>query len=134
MCQDSAAVRILMLVLFAAAVSRMEIGHAPSGSAIQDLKAELESIYGAEYSGKETESGLQDMVFEVKPGFTFVTNWNLRNTLGWDYPYICKVVFTNYGDAGEKRVDTVTYRGVDPMGKEHAADRAHLILESRKES
>ena len=47
------AVRILILVLFAAAVSRMGIGYAPSGSAIQDLKAELESIYGAEYSGKD---------------------------------------------------------------------------------
>jgi len=125
---------IIALFLLTTAVSWMGIGFAPSGSAVLDLKAELETIYGIEYIGKETENGTQDMVFEVVPKSFFLTNWTLRNTLGMDYKYICRVILTNHVDDGEKNIHTITYQAVDPMGKEHAEDRAYLILDSRKES
>ena len=125
---------IAMLCLLACIVNWLGIGYAPSGSAVLDLKAELETIYGIEYIGKETENGTQDMVFEVVPKSFFLTNWTLRNTFGMDYKYTCRVIFTNHVDDGEKNIHTITYQAVDPMGKEHAVDRAHLILDSRKES
>jgi len=65
---------IIALFLLTTAVSWMGIGFAPSGSAVLDLKAELETIYGIEYIGKETENGTQDMVFEVVPKPFFLTN------------------------------------------------------------
>lgn len=127
-------VLIIALFLLTATVSWMGIGYAPSGSAVLDLKAELETIYGIEYIGKETENGTQDMVFEVVPKSFFLTNWTLRNTFGMDYKYTCRVIFTNHVDDEEKNIHTITYQAVDPMGKEHDEDRAHLILDSRKES
>lgn len=123
-----------VLCLLACIVNCLGIGYVHSGSAILDLKAELETIYGMEYTGKETENGTQDMVFEVVPKSFFLTNWTLRNTFGMDYKYTCRVIFTNHVDDGEKNIHTITYQAVDPMGKEHAEDRAHLILDSRKEA
>lgn len=109
------------------------IGYRPSGSAVLDLKAAMEGIYGEQYTGKEVENGTEDMVFVVKPKTFFFTNWNLRNALGKDYEYECKVIFTNYIDGERAQTRTITYRGVDPMGKKHAEDRAYLDVNSRAE-
>lgn len=128
------AIIVIVLFLLACIVNWMGIGYAPSGSAIQDLRTEMETIYGTEYTGKETENGLQDMKFEVVPKSFFFTNWNLRNTLGVDYQYVCKVIFTDYSEDGRKVVHTVTYPAIDPMGKEHTRDRAHLLLSGRSDS
>ena len=125
---------VAVLCLLACIVNCLGIGYAPSGSAILDLKAELETIYGMEYTGKETESGTQDMLFEVAPASFILTNWTLRNTLGMDYKYTCRVIITDHADGGEKNIHTITYQAVDPMGHKHTEDRAHLILDSRKES
>jgi len=98
-----------------------------------DLKAELEGIYGAEYTGKDVENGTEDMVFVVEPKTWFLTNWNLRNTLAIDYEYECKVIFTTYTDGNTKTVRTVTYQGTDPMGAANMAKRANLDLDSKVE-
>ena len=70
------------------------VGFYSSSSAVQDLKTELEDLYGTEYTGKVTENGTEDMLFAVEPKTWFLTNWNLRNALGMDYEYECKVIFT----------------------------------------
>lgn len=93
------------------------VGYRPSGSAVLDLKAAMEGIYGEQYTGKEVENGTEDMVFVVKPNPFFFTNWNLRNALGKDYEYECRVIFTNYIDGERAQTRTITYRGVDPMEK-----------------
>lgn len=109
------------------------IGYYSSGSAVQDLRTELESIYGTEYIGKTVENGTEDMEFVVEPKTWFFTNWNLRNALSIDYEYECNVVFTTCIDEKTKSVRTVTYQAIDPMGKEKTVDRAYLILDSKAE-
>ena len=109
------------------------IGFYSSSSAVQDLKAELEDLYGTEYTGKVTENGTEDMVFAVAPKTWFLTNWNLRNTLGLDYEYECKVIFTTRADGVVANVRTITYRAYDPMGSGNMAESAYLDPDSKTE-
>lgn len=126
-------VSFAILCLIIAVLCWMGIGFYSSSSAVQDLKTELETIYGTEYTGKDVENGTEDMVFEIEPKTWFLTNWNLRNVLCIDYKYECNVIFTTYVDEKTKSVRTVTYEAVDPMGKERTVDRAYLDLDSKAE-
>ena len=109
------------------------IGFYSSSSAVQDLKVELEGLYGTEYTGKVMENGTEDMIFAVEPKTWFLTNWNLRNALSMDYEYECKVIFTTRADGAVTSVRTITYRAYDPMGSENMAERAHLDPDSKTE-
>ena len=127
-------ISFIVLCLIVAIFGWIGVGPYSSGSAIQDLHAELESIYGTEYTGKDVENGTDDMVFVVKPKTWFLTNWNLRNALSIDYKYECKVIFTTFVDGNVKSVRTITYQAVDPMGAEKAAVRVFLDLDSKAET
>lgn len=109
------------------------LGTYSSSSAVQDLKTELESIHGTEYTGKPVENGTENMVFVIEPKTWFLTNWNLRNALSMDYEYECKVVFTTHVDGSIKNVRTIIYQASDPMGAENIGERAHLDLNSKAE-
>ena len=122
------------LCLVVAVVCWMGVGYYSSSSAVQDLKAELESIYGTEYTGKAVVNGTEDMVFVVEPKTWFLTNWNLRNALSIDYEYECKVVFTTYVDGISKSLRTITYQAFDPMDAEKMVERAYLDLDSNVET
>lgn len=126
-------VPFVALCMIVTVLCLMGIGSYSSSSAIQDLRAELETIYGTEYIGKTVENGTEDMEFVVEPKTWFLTNWNLRNALNIDYEYECKVIFTTFIDEKTKSVRTVTYRAVDPMGEENTVDRAYLVLDSKVE-
>ena len=123
----------IVLCLINAILCWVGVGSYSSGSAVRDLKTELEAIYGTEYTGKDIKNGTEDMVFVVEPKTWFLTNWNLRNALSMDYEYECKVVFTTYVDGSAKSVRTITYQAVDPMGAEKTADKAYLDLASKVE-
>lgn len=112
----------------------MGVGSYSSSSAVQDLKDQLETIYGSEYTGKDTENGMEEMVFVVEPKTRLMTNWNLRNALSIDYEYECRVIFTSFVDQTVASVRTVTYQAVDPMGAEKSAERAFLDLDSKVET
>ena len=117
----------LILCLVAVLINWLGIGYRPSSSAVLDLKAELEALYGKEYTGKAVEGGTEDMVFVVEPKTFFLTNWNVRNFLSKDYEYECKVVFTTYFEDGTgSKVREITYQGFDPMGRENSDCRAYL--------
>ena len=122
---------IVVLSLIVAILCWIGVGSYSSSSAVRDFRAELETIYGAEYSGKDVENGTEDMVFVVEPKTWFVTNWNLRNALNIDYKYECKVIFTTYVNGSVASVRTITYQAVDPMGAEKTADKAYLDLGSK---
>ena len=124
----------IIFLILAAVLVLAGIGPYSGGSAVADLKAELESVYGPEYAGKVTAEGTEDMVFEITPKSFLLTNWNLRNALGLDYKYECRVIFTTHAGEGETSVRTVTYRAVDPMGKDSMTERAQLVTESREEA
>lgn len=109
------------------------IGFYSSSSAVQDLKTELVNLYGTEYTENVTENGTEDMIFTVEPKTWFLTNWNLRNALGMDYEYECKVIFTTRTDGIVTSVRTITYRAYDPMGSENMAERAYLDPDSKTE-
>ena len=121
------------LCLIAAALYWSGIGFYSSSSAVQDLKAELKDLYGTEYTGKVTENGTEDMIFAVEPKTWFLTNWNLRNALGMDYEYECKIIFTTRTDGAVANVRTITYRAYDPMGSENISERAYLDFDSKME-
>lgn len=125
---------LLVLCLAIGILCWMGIGLEASSSAIQDLKAELETIYGAEYTEKDAENGTEDMVFVVEPKTWFLTNWNLRNALSIDYKYECKVIITTHVDGSAETVRTITYQAIDPMGAKKTAERAFLDLESKVET
>lgn len=125
---------IVVLSLIVAILCWIGVGSYSSSSAVRDFRAELETIYGAEYSGKDVENGTEDMVFVVEPKTWFVTNWNLRNALNIDYKYECKVIFTTYVNGSVASVRTITYQAVDPMGAEKIAERAFLDLDSKTET
>ena len=127
-------VSFAILCLVVAVVCWMGVGYYSSSSAVQDLKAELESIYGTEYTGKDVDNGTEDMVFVVEPKTWFLTNWNLRNALSIDYEYECKVVFTTYVDGSTKSLRTITYQAFDPMDAEKMVERAYLDLDSKVET
>ena len=124
-------VSFAILCLVVAVVCWMGVGYYSSSSAVRDLKAELESIYGTEYTGKNVDNGTEDMVFVVEPKTWFLTNWNLRNALSIDYEYECKVVFTTYVDGSTKSLRTITYQAFDPMDAEKMVERAYLDLDSK---
>ena len=127
-------VSFVVLCLIVATLCWVGVGSYSSGSAVRDLKTELEAIYGTEYTGKDIEKGTEDMVFVVEPKTWFLTNWNLRNALSIDYKYECKVIITTYVDGSAESVRTITYQAVDPMGAEKIAERAFLDLGSRVET
>lgn len=127
-------ISIAVICLLIGLVFWMGIGPYSSGSAVSDLKGELEKLYGPEYSGLPAENGAADMVFVVTPKTWFLTNWNLRNALGLDYRYECQVVFTTHTKENTKIIRTITYQGIDPMGKDHMTARAYLDLESIAET
>lgn len=126
-------VSFVALCMIITVICWMGIGPYSSSSAVQDLRAELESIYGTEYIGKTVENGVEDMEFAVEPKTWFLTNWNLRNALSIDYEYECNVIFTTFVDEKTTSVRTVTYQAVDPMGKEKTVDRAYLDLDTKVE-
>ena len=125
---------IFVLAVLAAALLLAGVGPYSSGSAVADLKTELETVFGPEYTGKAVEDGTEDMVFEIQPKSFLLTNWNLRNALGLDYKYECRVVITTYAGEAQASVRRVIYHAVDPMGKEAMTQRAHLLLDSREEA
>ena len=125
---------IVVLSLIVAILCWIGVGSYSSSSAVRDFRAELESIYGAEYAGKDVENGTEDMVFVVETKTWFVTNWNQRNALNIDYKYECKVIFTTYVNGSVASVRTITYQAVDPMGAEKIAERAFLDLDSKTET
>ena len=53
--------------LLASILCWVGVGFHSSSAAVRDLKTELESIYGTEYTGKETANGTEDMVFVIEP-------------------------------------------------------------------
>ena len=126
-------ISFIALCLVVAVVCWMGVGYYSSSSAVRDLKAELESIYGTEYTGKDVNNGTEDMEFVVEPKTWFLTNWNLRNALGIDYEYECKVIFTTYVDGTPESTRTITYQAVDPMGAEESGQSAFLDLDSKTE-
>ena len=124
---------ILILVLLFALLCWLGIGYYTSSSAVLDLSAELETIYGPEYTGKTTEEGTEDMVFVIKPKSFFLTNWNLRNALGMDYKYECQVIFSTHRSDDTNAVRTIIYQAYDPMGTAKIDSRAGLDLDSKEE-
>lgn len=124
-------VSVVVLSLIFVSLCWSGVGLYSSNSAVQDLTAELETIYGTEYTKKSVEHGTEDMVFVVEPKTWFLTNWNLRNALNMDYEYECKVIFTVHMDGNAKCIRTITYQAFDPMGAEHMSARAHLDLDSK---
>ena len=121
------------LCLMTASLHWLGVGLYSSGAAVSDLKSELASIYGAEYTGKNVGNGTEDMVFVVLPKTWFLTNWNIRNALGLDYKYECYVIFTTYTGNNSRIVRTISYRATDPMGAAHRWERATLDLDSKEE-
>lgn len=124
-----------MLLLFAAAclfcaIRWMGIGYYSSSSAVLDLKEALTALHGEPYTGRVAENGIEDMEFSVVPDTFFLTNYNLRNTLGLDYRYQCKVTYTVHLNDGTVSVRSVTYTGIDPMGQGKEFDRAYLDTEN----
>ena len=109
------------------------IGYRSSASAIAELRDELEVLHGEEYSGKAVGAEEESMRFVVKPKSLFLTNYKLRNALGLDYEYECIVTVTSYEEGKETSVRTITYRGVDPMGKDCMDDRAYVDTGSKQE-
>ena len=125
---------VIVFCVIVSVLCWMGVGPYSSSSAVRDLRTELETIYGTAYAGNEVEIGTEDMVFVVEPKTWFLTNWNLRNALGIDYEYECKVIFTTYVDGCVESVRTITYQAVDPMGAEKTAERAFLELDSKAET
>lgn len=115
-----AAFLLLFLILWTG------VGPYTSGSAVQDLTAELTDLHGEPYTGRETASGTEDMTFSVESETFFLTNYSLRSALGLDYRYSCKVIYTTHSAVGEVHTRTVTYTGLDPMGSGKETARAYL--------
>ena len=125
---------IVVLYLVVAFFCWIGVGSYSSGSAVRALKTELETIYGTEYTRKDTENGTEDMVFVVESKTWFMTNWNVRNALSIDYKYECKVIFTTFVDGNVASVRTISYQAVDPMGADKTYERAFLDLGSKVET
>ena len=125
---------ILLGIFLLCALNWIGIGYHYSGAAAYDLVEELESIYGEEYTGKEVEDGLEDMVFQIEPKTFFMTNWNLRRFFSKPYRYECTVIYTTYVDENTTKIRTITYQAVDPMGYENENAGANLIRQSMVEN
>ena len=127
-------IALVVLCLVTTLLHCLGIGLYSSSSAVSDLKAELESIHGPEYTGKEAEKGTESMEFTVTSKTWFLTNWNLRNTLSLPYEYECRVIFTTQTPENTQITRTITYQAVDPMGAKNQTARAHLDLSSMTET
>lgn len=123
---------LIAILLLLGLIFRMGIGPYTSSSAVQDLTIALSELHGEPYSGRETESGTEDMAFFIEGRTIFPTNYNLRRFLGWDYRYRCKVTYTTHSADGETHTLTVTYTGLDPMGKDQDAARAYIDISSKR--
>ena len=124
----------LLICMTVSVLGWIGVGYYSSSSVGVCLRTELEKIYGPEYTGKAVVNGTEDMVFTLETKSWFMTNWDLRNALGIDYKYECKVIFTNYVDGKIESVRTITYQAIDPMGVEEMTDSAYLNLSSKVES
>ena len=102
-----------------------------SSAAVADLKAELSVLYGEEYTGKRIPTGTEEMAFVIEARSWFLTNWDLRNFLGIDYRYDCKVIITTHHDSGAVTTVTYTHPGVDPMGWDEKFERAYLVWDEK---
>lgn len=121
---------LLLCCCLAALLLCLEMGDPYySGSAAADLTEALEGVYGPEYTGKPVESGTEDMDFEIESQTRF-----LRNALGLDHKYECRVIFTTHGPDGSVETRTVTYRATDPMGREEIDRRATIDWDSMQDS
>lgn len=125
---------LMAILLVACLLHWLGVGYASSSSAMQDLLGELQAIHGEEYTGRETAGETEDMAFVIEPKTWFLTNWNLRQSLGWDYTYDCKVIYTRYADGGQVHVRTITYQGIDPMGEGRTTDRAYIDIHSKAQT
>jgi len=108
------------------------IGYYSSGSAVRDLKAELVTLHGEPYTGREVEGGTETMEFSIKSDTFFLTNYNLRHFFGWDYRYKCEVIYTVSDDNGIVRVRKINYVGIDPMGADESDIRAYIEMSNVK--
>ena len=116
---------LAITVVFIGIVSWMGIGYYSSGSAVQDLRAELIALHGEPYTRK-VEAGIETMEFSVKPNTFFPTNYSLRHFFGWDYQYKCEVMYTVSNDNGVISVRKIDYIGIDPMGADNIEVRAYI--------
>lgn len=121
---------LITAILILSLIHWIGIGPYTSGSAVQDLASALTELHGEPYTGRETGTGKEDMVFSIESRTFFLTNYNLRRFLGLDYRYSCKVIYTTHTPTGETHTHTVTYTGFDPMGKENDTARAYLAKSS----
>lgn len=117
---------ILILILW------MGITPHTSSSAVQDLTVALTELHGEPYVGREVEDGTEDMTFTIQCSTRFPTNFNLRRSLGLDYRYICKVIYTTHSPTGETHTRTVTYTGYDPMGNDQDTARAYIDVSTKR--
>ena len=125
---------VVILILVVCVLSWVGVGYRGSASAILDLKEHLEYLHGQEYRNKPVDNGTETMVFTVTSKSFFLTNWNVRNLLGLDYKYECKVVITSYVDGKQTKIRTITYQGFDPMGLgREIEDRAYVDVNSKNE-
>jgi hypothetical protein len=127
-----APILLLILCLLASMLYIRIRGPVYSGSAVADLTEALEGVYGSEYAGKAVENGTEDMHFEIESK-TFLRLWNLRQLLGLDCRYECRVVFTTHMEDGTTQTRTIIYQAVDPMQAEEIAIRASIDWASKTE-
>ncbi|MBR3839687.1 MAG: hypothetical protein IKM20_00945 [Erysipelotrichales bacterium] len=104
------------------------------GAAIPDLKEELQSIYGEQYTNRIVENGIENMEFSIKPTSFFFTDYSFRWFWNWDYKYKCEVIYTVYSDGEAIEIRTITYEGISPMGYKNDSKGAYLNLESMKKT
>ncbi len=119
-------VLLAVVVVLAGLVCWMGVGYRSNGSAVRDLKGQLQEIYGAPYTGKAVGTGTEDMDLSVEPTTWFMTNPGWRRFFGLDYRYRCEVVYTTYADGKVDQVRKFIYTGFDPMGRDTEDLRAYL--------
>jgi len=119
------------------AVRWLGIGYYYSGAAAADLMEDLTALHGEPYTGRQTETGTEDLTFSITGNTFFPTNYTLRQAFGWDYRYTCRATRTYYTDGKVIGWTTTTYVGIDPMGPtesdKHLA-RAYVDVSSAKSS
>lgn len=122
--------RLVILLALLALLCSLGIGPYWSGAAAYDLTEQLTALHGEPYTGREVDGGTESMAFTIESDSFFLTDWNLRNALGWDYHYTCIVTYTRHGNDGSLSERTTTYKAVDPMGYDEAEVRAYIDVES----
>ncbi len=119
----------VLIILIFWGINWFGIGYYSSGSAILDLKEELEHLHGEPYIGREVENGIENMEFSVEPKTFFLTNYNLRKAFGLDYQYRCEVKYTVYSNGKMIHEKKFQYIGIDPMGQGKEDIRAYIDTE-----